>query len=100
MNNRVWTIHVSTSPERVYSFPMRELTDGERSVFDSICQMLILAISQLPKEEEKLELTLPSELGVLSEEIISQTFNWLKFNNWKPLIYDDYFRRLSALRLP
>lgn len=95
-NNKVMTIFFSSSPERVYSFPLRELTDEEMIVFDSICQMLAVMISQHPGEE-KLELTLPPELGVLSEEVIFGIFNWLKLNNWNPLTYNDYLRRLSAL---
>jgi len=99
MSGKVWTIHVSTSPERVYSFPQRELTDLEVVVFEFICDALVQAIRELPAEEEKLAITVPVDLGILSEEVISQVFNWLKLNNWKPLTYDDYYRRLSALRI-
>src|SRR3989344_4008209 len=98
-NDKVWTIHVSATPERVYSFPQRELTDLEVVVFEFICKMLISAIGALPAEEKKLAITIPIDLGILSEEVISQVFNWLKLNNWKPIVYADFFRRLSALRI-
>src|SRR3989338_7648314 len=108
-NGKVWTFHISVSPERCISFPTvgdtdpksphRELTEAENVAFESICNLLMVAINQFPAGQEKLEVVIPKDLGPFSAALVTHIFNWLKLNNWKPLVFDDYFRRLSALRI-
>lgn len=107
-NEKVWTFHFSESPGRCISFPTvgdtdpespyRELTEAENAAFESICELLVSAMGQVPMGEN-LSVVIPANLCPLSEAMITHLFNWLKLNNWKPTLYDDYFRRLSAVRI-
>lgn len=105
---RRFTITISGSPEGSISFPIRDagpespyrmLTEAEGPIFESICELLVSAISQLPAEEDKLRVLIPTELCPLSDAMITHIFNWLKFNHWKPLTYGDFTRHLSADRI-
>lgn len=108
-NDKVITFHFSGSRERIISFPTvgdtdpespyRMLTETENTAFESICELLVSAISHLPAEENSLEVVIPTNLGTLSNAMVTHIFNWLKLNHLRPVLCDDYFRKLSAVRI-
>ncbi len=46
------------------------------------------------------EITVPSELGGLTPEIIGHVQNYARLNGWRLLLAEDYFRKMIFQRLP